>query len=473
MPDNNLFNPNDLPKKNDDNNTSTNNLNQPIEEHKDLIEIPQAYYDKLAKEEQEKQNKAQAEMLKKQEVLEAKKSFNSFASIVLINAILIFASTYTFLNINELLILLIPGFIVFLTFYSAFKHKKDSTYPISLLIGGIIVAVVTFIISMIKVEELDLWTHYTIVAVVIGFLGAFTSNIITKIITSFKEIKALEFTGYIIYFILLIGIPIFLEHNYRTEFHQFVFLEQVAVEAENEEDFILKTLQVRYGEKFTCENKVQYQVDENNRKQNTRKCKSSSGIEIDVTSKDYQELNNKFIIIDNYIDRLYLDNSKSQLIDNLQAASQANKIELYLYPEINCTFYGDCADCDEYYTRYNEETSIEHQYEQSIKLNFTKELNNDSKSFINNQKFKYIINVISTYDENNTDYQSIIDRILNEINNKGYKNTFGYVINIYSLSSSSLGDTNKLVYKVKGSTNNEQIFKDPEVVDISGYRAIK
>ena len=187
MPDNNLFNPNDLPKKNDDNNTSTNNLNQPIEEHKDLIEIPQAYYDKLAKEEQEKQNKAQAEMLKKQEVLEAKKSFNSFASIVLINAILIFASTYAFLNINELLILLIPSFIVFLTFYFAFKHKKDSTYPISLLIGGIIVAVVTFIISMIKVEELDLWTHYTIVAVVIGYILGVIPFIIPKIFNEREE----------------------------------------------------------------------------------------------------------------------------------------------------------------------------------------------------------------------------------------------------------------------------------------------
>lgn len=480
MPDNNFFNSNDLPKRNDNQNNQPNQPNQPSsspqevsanEEHKNIIEIPQSYYDKLAQEEQVRQAEARMKAIKQQEANEAKASFDKFLSIALLNALLIFASTYAFLNINELFIFAIPAFIVILSLVFAFKQRKESNYPVTLLIGGIIVAVITFIVSMIQEEQMDLWTHYSIVAVVVGFIGAFTSSIITKIITSHKEIKALQFTGYILYFIILIGLPFFLENKFHEEFHRYVFLDQVAVEAETEEEFITKTLNVRYGETFTCSDKIKYQVDESNRSQTSRTCTSSQGTQITVISKVYNELDNQYVVIDDYLDKLYLSQSKEQLTSRLATSVSAEKVELFLYPETNCTFYGDCADCEEYYERYNVETSIDNQYEQSVKINFSKNLNKDSKSFINEHNFKYIINIISTYDETSADYQSIIDNTLEQLNNLGYKNTFGYVINIYNVSSSSFGNTNKLVYKVKGSTNDDQTFKDSEVVDISGYHS--
>lgn len=495
MPNNNdLFNINDLPKRNEDNQLpkqADNSINQnaqiqnqqpinnqintaPQTSQNNIIEIPQAYYDKLAKEEEERQKKAVLEAEKKQEAMEAKKSFNNFSLLIAINAIVIFVCLYLMININQLAIFVIPIYIIVLTIFFALKHKKNSSYPASVIVGSIIIAVVTFIISMLKEEEMDLWTYYSVASVIIGFIGLITSNILTKIISSPKEIKALEYSGYFIYFACLIGIPIFLEIKYPTEFHQYVFMNQIEVKAETEEEFIIKTLKIRYNDTFTCDNSnIKYQVDEHNRAQNVRTCKSSSGKEFNVISKDYNELNNQYIIIENYIDTLFLTSTKEQIVKALATNTMTDTVELYMYPETNCTFYGDCADCDEYYQRYSIETSVDNQFKESTALNFSKSMNLDSKTFINNNKFKYVINIKSSFDEFNTDYNLLVSKVLDYLNNNGYKNTFGYIISIYSNTSSSLGDTSKLVFKVKGNSNEEQTFKDPEVVDINAYKSNK
>lgn len=478
MPENNNpFHTEDLPRKNDENfelpkinETPTNNATI-TPEKKNIIEIPQEYYDKLAEEERIRQEKAAAEEQNRQERQEAKTAFDKFFFLAIINAIVIFAFLYLAINKNSLFIFGIPVILILLTIFYGIKNKKESSYPIAILVGGIIVAVITFIISMLKEEEVDVWTYYSIASVAIGFLGMITSNIINKIITSLKELKALQMIGYILYFVALIAIPLYLEKNYHEEFHKYVFLEQVEVQAETEEEFIVKTLKARYNEEFICDNTaINYQVDEANRKQNERKCKDIKGNEIVVVSKTYNELKNQYIITENYIDKLFLIDNKTKIIEELQIATATTSVELSLYPEKNCTFYGDCADCDEYYDRYAEETSLDKQYKQSVALNFEKSLTLDAKTFINTNKFKYIINLTGTFSETGTDYTALINKALNRLNELGYKNTFGYIITVSSYSTSQFGNTNKLVFKVVGDTNAEQSFKDPKVVSINANK---
>lgn len=478
MPENNNpFRIEDLPKKNEENmdlpkiNEGTPNNTIPNQETPPKIEIPQEYYDKLAKEEQMRQEQATLEAQNRQERQEQKKVLDKFFFLATLNAIIIFLFLYLAINKNNLLILGIPLVLILLSIYYAIKYKKESTYANSILVGGIIVAVITFGVSMLREEEVDVWTYYSLASVIVGFLGIITSNIINKIINAVKEIKALEMIGYILYFVALVAIPLFLEKNYHEEFHKYVFLEQVEVKAETEEEFIIKTLKARYNETFTCDNSnINYQLDESNRKQNKRTCEDTNGNEITVISKSYNESKNQYVIIDNYIDILFLNARKTKLEEDIKIVTATSAVDIYLYPETNCTFYGDCADCDEYYERYAVETSIDNQYKQSINLNFEKSLSQDALTFINTNKFKYVINLTGTFSETGTDYSALVSKTLDKLNELGYKNTYGYVITISSYTESQLGDTNKLVFKVTGDTNSEQTFKDPKVVDINANK---
>lgn len=486
MPENN-FN-NDL---NNDNDFSTPNQ-MPVknsldnqEPSKPIIEIPQEYYDKLAAEEREKQEAEQKRQMEAAQTALNASETNQMLIFVVINALLIFASLYFTLNKTRAALIAIPVLLVILTIYNAVKYREKSSYPASIMVGGILVAVITFIMSMTHESQMDLWTCYAIISAIIGFLGLMGGNIITKVIYDFKNIKAVQTIGYILFFIAIIAIPMYLQENYHEEFYKWLFNDQVEPAAETETEFVIKTLKQRYGHNFTCgtyanstaelekrltEGKYDSKINQNNRLVSERHCLDEQKNDIIVRSTAYNEGSVQYIVQDDYIDELFIYDTKTSISNELLTATGSKEVDMSLYPEENCYFYGDCADCDEYYENYEKENDYNNQYKVSTKLNFTNELSKTPKDFINSNKFKYIINISGSFGVTNDDYSVIIDNVLNRLNSMGYKNTYGYIISIYNINSNGGFSTKALVYKVKGSTNTEQTFSNPEIQSISANK---
>lgn len=492
MPENN-FN-NDLPKTNNENNVNNDlPINQSLntnnagsqEANKPMIEIPQKYYDDLAAKEREKQELEAQKRLEEEKTAAAVSETNKMLMYVVVNAIIIFISLYLALNKTRIALIVIPISLVVITISTALKYKKESSYPTSIMVGGILVAAITFIMSMVQTNQEDLWTSYAAIAAVVGFLGLIGSNIITKVIYDYKNIKALQTIGYILFFIAIIAVPAYLQEKYHEEFYKWVFNTQVEVEAETESEYVLKTLKQRYGKTFTCgtyasssaqeaknltEGKYDSKIDQNNRLVKERYCLDEQKNETLVRSIAYNEGAVQYIVQDDYLDELFLYSTKDLIKEDLLKATGSKEVDLSLYPEENCSFLGDCADCDEYYENYERETSYDNQYKSSIKLNYTNYLSNTPKEFINENKFKYIISISGTFGDFNSDYSAIVNNVLNRLNNLGYKNTYGYIISIYNMNNNGGLATKSLVYKVKGSTNQQQTFTNPEIQPISANR---
>jgi len=240
---NNSFNNNDSVNNNPFSNQNNSNLNE--EEKKPIIEIPKAYYDKLAQEQQEKMEQENQLKQMKAETGEALNETGKFLSLALINGIIIFGLFYLTLNKFKYSLIGIPIYIVILTFYYAKKEGIKTSFPSALMFGGMMCSIVTFIMSMIQEEKGNIWMYYTIASISTAFLGMIISNIITKLITDIKNVKALQGIGYILFFAILIGAPFYLLKNYRDVIYRYLFFEQVAPVAETETDFVLKTLKNR------------------------------------------------------------------------------------------------------------------------------------------------------------------------------------------------------------------------------------
>lgn len=478
MPENNFNNTkeNDLPKMNNEslpnNNFNSGSSPQP-EKPTPLIEIPKEYYEKLAKEEQEKQIASATAEQKRQEAAEESRKAGRMLSLSLLNGLLVFGLLYLTFNSLNFIIIGIPLFIIILTIINAKKDKLETQYPVSLMVGGIIAAVASYVTGMFREQELNLWTYYSIASATVGFLGMIAANIITKIVCDYKNIKALQFIGYFLYFIIIIGAPIYLSITYREQFYKLIFNEQVEVKAETESEFILKTLKARYNVPFTCDNdKVKNQLNQSHQRMTERICSDEKSNKFVVKSIAYNEGSKQYIIIDDYLDSLFIYDTKKNIANELAAISSAKSVEVLLYPEKNCTFYGDCTDCDEYFDRYNKENDPKNQFNESTKLNFEKHLNTDAKTVINSEKFKYVINITGQY-SSTADFTPIIENLLDRLNTLGYKNTYGYIITISNFVPSNLGDTSAVVYKATGDTNEKQTFSNPEVQDISASKTNK
>lgn len=475
----------DLPRMNNDyeenknevENESFSSENNSMQQNKPIIEIPQAYYDKLAKEQQDKlEEMAHQEQIKAQ-TKEALNDSGKFLFWSVLNALVIFLLFYLTLNKFNLAILGVPAFIIILSVVGAISAKEKSTYPSTVMFGGMMVAVITFIMSMLQENKSDLWMYYTIASSVTAFLGLITSSIITTLLTNIKSVSAIKGIGYLLYFVLLIGGPWYLLNNYHEEVYKYIFRQQVVVKAETETEFILKTLKARYNVDFKCGvysdevtkvinyGKYKSQLDQFNRKYTERICRDSKNRDAIVQSKVYNESEVEYIVIDNYVDVLLLDESKEKIQKDIQVVANAQMATLYLYPSKNCKFYGDCpVETDALI--YDTEESIKEQFRISTSLNFTNQMEMTSKDYINSQDFQYIFKIIGSYSDVSTDYQVIINNILNKLNSLGFKNTSGYEITLLAGQNSAAGETEQVVYKVKGTTNNEQTFKDPEVIDI-------
>ena len=463
MPENNNDFFNDLPKINNDNNPELPKTNNIEQKEQPIIEIPQSYYDKIAKEEEEKRAMEQAAFEKANEKQVNAKAANRFLGFVFLNILLIFGLLYLTINKSIYMFFIIPAYIVLLAIFNAIKLKKESDFPTSVMLGGIIVAVITFILSMVRENEIDMWTYYSIASATIGILGYIVANILTKFITDFKNIKALQTIGYLLFFAVIIGGPIVVYKMYPEEIHKIIFQEQTEVVAETESEFLLKTLKNRYNVQFTCDEKsIKHQINQFNQKITTRTCKDPNGKEIDAQSIVFNESDNKYIIIENYLDVLYLNSIREKLAKDILNATGTLDVFLYLYPENNCTFYGDCSS-DDYFENAKEESDINNQYKASTYLNFEKEILLSEAEFVNSLKFKIVLEIRGRYNDYNIDYNSIINTILTRLNASGIKNTLGYDITLTNYSDTL--QLENIVYKVTGTTNPEQVFNNPKVVE--------
>lgn len=385
-----------------------------------------------------------------------------------INAIAIFGIIYGYLNINNLIIFALPAFIVVLTIIFAIKQKNKSAYPQGVLVGGILAAIVSFGLSVINLEQSDLYMYYTIVSVATGVLGIILSSIITTLLTDIKNVKALKTIGYLIIIGAYVGVPFYLYKTYPEELFKYVFFEQIEVVAETEDEFILKTLRNRYGEDFTCDvTKIKHAIDQKKQRMTIRPCTSANGTEITVQSFEYEPSLVQYTIIEDYLDKRYFDQLKDELETKVIQTTMASSVQISLYSSENCNLVGDCVDCEEYLQNKNELNNRKNQYEASTKLNFQKDLTINAVDFANNGKYKYVITINGNY----AGYQSaafddIINKTLTTLNGYGVKNTYGYEITIKSGQSLGGNETyNTEVYKVKGKASDDNTFKNPIIVE--------
>ena len=385
-----------------------------------------------------------------------------------INAIAIFGIIYGYLNINNLIIFALPAFIVVLTIIFAIKQKNKSAYPQGVLVGGILAAIVSFGLSVINLEQSDLYMYYTIVSVATGVLGIILSSIITTLLTDIKNVKALKTIGYLLIIGAYVGVPFYLYKTYPEEFFKYVFFEQIEVVAETEDEFILKTLRNRYGEDFTCDvTKIKHAIDQKKQRMTIRPCTSANGTEITVQSFEYEPSLVQYTIIEDYLDKRYFNQLKDELETKVIQTTMASSVQISLYSSENCNLVGDCVDCEEYLQNKNELNDRKNQYEASTKLNFQKDLTINAVDFANNGKYKYVITINGNY----AGYQSaafddIINKTLTTLNGYGVKNTYGYEITIKSGQSLGGNETyNTEVYKVKGKASDDNTFKNPIIVE--------
>lgn len=472
---NNINNDFELPNLNNANGGQLPPESKP--ENKPLIEIPQEYYDKIAAEKEEKA-RLEAEQAKEQaERKEAQNLLGGIFILIVFNAIVIFALIYSYLNFNELIICAIPAYIIIMAIIQALRKKKESTQPLSIMMGCMAVAIITFLLSATKPKEVDLWSYYAIASAITAFVGLILSSIITNLIADHQNIKALQSVGMLLFIVALIGVPYYLYTKYPEQFYKLVFLKQGEVKAETEEEFIIKTLKNRYDVDFICDDKsIQQNIDQKHRKINQRLCyeanllnskkitkedisKHSKELEnnrIIVTSIAYNESENQYIIEDDYIDYVLLRSFKQNIENNLTQTLSANKVLLYLYPEENCSFIGNCADNKDYFANLEKETNPDNQFKNSTQLNLSKYLNMDAKDFVDEYKFKYIITVTSPNFGTEDTYQPAVNRILEQLDKLGLKNTYGYAISLYNVPIENPFPTK--VYEIEGETNSNNTF---------------
>ena len=442
------------------------NMSNNNEGNKPIIEIPQKYYDILEEERKQKEQQEQEKQVAHQAAAEIKGDLGKLGTLVLLNAIVIFACLIGMVKIFEFLIFVIPAFIVVMSFVHATKEKDQSNYPLSILIGGMLVAVVTFVISMVNEENMDMWTHFAVVSAVSAFLGLIIANIITKLITRRNEVKALETLGYLLFFVALVAVPVFLNNKYPEAFHRILFQSITEVKAESEEEFVIKTLKNRYNLDFKCDEKAKSHQDFGNIIKKSRTCKAPDGKEVTVLSAAYNESKNQYIVYDNYTEVLFFKPLADKMAADIKKINEAKDVKIYFYPETGCFFVGDCADSDEYRENIEKEEDINNQYKTSSSLDLSKYMKNPNAiDFINDGKYKVIIKITisGTLDVGTSaEHFETVDKILDYLNSSGLKNNYGFDILVQKYDASF--DYAQEELKVTGKATSDKTFKDQVVV---------
>ncbi|MBQ4031347.1 MAG: hypothetical protein II625_06300 [Bacilli bacterium] len=462
MPENNI---NNMPNNNEgQNNNQGGGITPPGGGiHYEKIEIPKEYYDKLAEEEHEKAMQEQKEQQQEKDNKEANARLSKIGIAAIFNCLIIMVLLHVAYKIKDIAMLAIPIVAVVGTIFASIKSKKESTYHTSVLIGGMIGAVVSYVLSMVKKGEADYWMHFAISCAIAAFVSYIICSIVHNIIANRENIKALGFIGIILFFAAIIGVPYYFYQKNPEEIYKIIFMKTTEVKAETEFEFIVKTLKNRYGIDFECQSTKYKSNVQKGRRLTQRTCTPIKNSEVRVTVKSltYKEEKNQYIIMDDYLDIMKLNDFRSTHSKAIMSLTGSTITNFYIYPKENCTFIGDCAQCQEYFDNYENEINVDKQYEASSKLNHESYLNLDAKDIVNSGEFKYVIDIIGIYGPT-VDLDGLVNTVLTYLNNQGLKNKFGFQITIYETNES--GDIRKEIYKVTGDASSDQVFKEPKVV---------
>ena len=382
--------------------------------------------------------------------------------MIIINAIVIFALFYFTVNKNTLISAGVPIYIILGSIIFAILDKKKSEFPTSVVIGGMVSAVVCFVVSMLYEKQMDLWTYYTAACALTGIIGLMISNIVTSLLTNIKNIKALQTIGYLIVFALIFGGPYLAYKKWPTEFNQYIFYQQNEVVAETYEEYVTKTLKARYNVEFNCnfQNKS-YHKTEKNEIMTTLTCQTSViDTPINIRTIPYNESKVQYTIIDDFLEQVYLKEIKTLISNKVKQSTGATSVITYLYPKDKCIFAGDCADCEDYYDNYSKINDPKNRYEISSSINVSKYMGLSTEDFItkfiNENEYKVILNIKGAYDKDYTDFKTLQQKTLTGLNELKLKNTYGYEINFFDTSKTSFETK---VNNTIGKTNDTKEFK--------------
>lgn len=382
--------------------------------------------------------------------------------MIIINAIVIFALFYFTVNKNTLISAGVPIYIILGSIIFAILDKKKSEFPTSVVIGGMVSAVVCFVVSMLYEEQMDLWTYYTAACALTGIIGLMISNIVTSLLTNIKNIKALQTIGYLIVFALIFGVPYLAYKKWPTEFNQYIFYQQNEVVAETYEEYVTKTLKARYNVEFNCDfQNKSYHKTEKNEIMTTLTCKTSViDTPINIRTIPYNESKVQYTIIDDFLEQVYLKEIKTLISNKVKQSTGATSVITYLYPKDKCIFTGDCADCEDYYDNYSKINDPKNRYEISSSMNVSKYMGLSTEDFItkfiNENEYKVILNIKGAYDKDYTDFKTLQQKTLTGLNELKLKNTYGYEINFFDTSKTSFETK---VNNTIGKTNDTKEFK--------------
>ena len=382
--------------------------------------------------------------------------------MIIINAIVIFALFYFTVNKNTLISAGVPIYIILGSIIFAILDKKKSEFPTSVVIGGMVSAVVCFVVSMLYEKQMDLWTYYTAACALTGIIGLMISNIVTSLLTNIKNIKALQTIGYLIVFALIFGGPYLAYKKWPTEFNQYIFYQQNEVVAETYEEYVTKTLKARYNVEFNCDfQNKSYHKTEKNEIMTTLTCKTSViDTPINIRTIPYNESKVQYTIIDDFLEQVYLKEIKTLISNKVKQSTGATSVITYLYPKDKCIFAGDCADCEDYYDNYSKINDPKNRYEISSSINVSKYMGLSTEefitNFINENEYKVILNIKGAYDKDYTDFKTLQQKTLTGLNELKLKNTYGYEINFFDTSKTSFETK---VNNTIGKTNDTKEFK--------------
>ena len=371
----------------------------------------------------------------------------------IINIFIIFGFNYATIKVNTKIIIAIPICIIVLTFLTALKHKNRNDYPTGVLLGGIASGIITFVLSF-KLDQ-DLFTHFAIVTSAMGVIGYTLSATLNGLLTK-KNKTGVQILGPLLYFILLFGGGYYAYKKYPNTINNYLFYNKVEIVASTEEEFIIETLKVRYGQKFICGEElkpylselprvedtniteIQNKITKDRRLMTVRYCTDENRNLFQVMSIEYNKTNNQYVIRDTYLNSLKVDVFKENLVEKLKLELKVANVKIYIYSKDNCLFYGDCVT-DDYFENMENETNIDNQYKKSRELELKSVLGIEPLDFINKEGFKYQIQIYNDF--SNTPKEqlaAIAENILRILNDNGYKNTSGYNIEIYNIDLEGL-----------------------------------
>ena len=436
----------------------------------DQIEIPQKYYDNLAKEEQAKKEAEEQSIVEEQNRQAASAQNNKTLILALINAVIIGITFIGTVNINHYLFFLGVLIIPVLSIILALKDKSENIYPVTAFLGGIFSGGILYVYYAAIMKNNEFSLYYAICCFALGLVGYIFANIVNRLINKKDEVKAMEKLIMLAFIALIIGGPIFVYKKYPTEVNRYFFRYQTVVTAATENEFLEKTLEQRYDKKFTCDDssKKIRQEQTTHELYKTRKCNDSDGVEFRGTVIKYQL--DQYTVIDDYINTIYLDKEKERLAESIKDITGADQVEVYFYPDKVCTFVGDCFQTKEYLEDLKTINERNYRYDTSVKLNLKKYMNEDSKYFVNDFGFKIIVVIKHRFTNEKIEIPAdqtshYVDSALEVLNKEGYKNNKGFLIQVFNQFTDSRGDRilDKLL-EVEGKKASDGTFEEYEVV---------